>query len=347
MSEINHMTSPYRFACCALLALSCAGTAQAETPRAAWHAQIAHGYSQLATATAQFESTASNYCEAPSPASLLQLKEQWLAAFSAWQAVRFVGFGPIEENTRAWKFQFWPDPKNLTASKVDYWLSSDKAISADAIGKDSVAVQGFPAAEYLLYDERITASDKALPAERSCALLSAISANLENNAESLTADWTALEERYLSVADYDNGTLQSAMQALELMADWRLAGPIGERGNGKPNPYVADAWRSGQSLNTLHASLKGLADYFVPGLNLLLSENDSATLAEQFNQQLNKTLAHFDELPADIAPLMETEEGRKSLKALLDDVNATKGLLVGPISSALSVVRGFNSSDGD
>ena len=341
------MTLLHRIGCCTLLTLACASAAQAETPRAAWHAQIGHGYSQLADATSELEKTAGSYCEAPSPANLQQLKETWLAAFSAWQAVRFVGFGPIEENTRAWKFQFWPDPKNLTASKVDYWLNSDKSITAEAVGKDSVALQGFPAVEYLLYDERITATDKALPAERSCALMTAISSNLDANADSLNADWAALEERYLSVEDYDSGTLQSAMQSLELIADWRLAGPIGQRSNSKPNPYVADAWRSGQSLNTLHASLKGLSDYFVPGLNLLLAETDQIALAEQFSQQLNKTLAHFDQLPSDIAPLMEPEEGQKSLKALLDDVNATKALLTGPISGALSVVRGFNSSDGD
>lgn len=341
------MTLLRRIGCCTLLTLGSISAAQAETPRAAWHAQIGHGYSKLAVATSELKNAAGSYCEAPSPAELQKLKENWLAAFSAWQAVRFVGFGPIEENTRAWKFQFWPDPKNLTASKVDYWLNGDKSISTEAIGKDSVAIQGFPAVEYLLYDERITGTDKALPAERSCALLTAISGNLDANADSLSADWTALEERYLSVEDYNNGTLQSTMQALELMADWRLAGPIGKRGNGKPNPYVADAWRSGQSLNTLHASLQGLADYFVPGLNLLLAEGGQLELAEQFSQQLNKTLAHFDQLPADIAPLMETEEGQKSLNALLDDVNATKTMLTGPISAALNIVRGFNSSDGD
>lgn len=347
MNEMLSMTLLRRIGCCSLLAFSCATAAQAETPRAAWHAQIGHGYSKLAQATSELESAAGNYCEAPSPAELQTLKEHWLAAFSAWQAVRFVSFGPIEENTRAWKFQFWPDPKNLTASKVDYWLNGDKSISADAIGKDSVAIQGFPAIEYLLYDERITSSDKALPAERSCALLTSISSNLDTNADTLNADWAALEERYLSVDDYNNGTLQSTMQALELMADWRLAGPIGKRGNGKPNPYVADAWRSGQSLITLQASLQGISDYFVPGLNLLLAESEQLELAEQFSQQLNKTLAHFEQLPADIAPLMETEEGQKSLNALLDDVNATKSMLTGPISGALNIVRGFNSSDGD
>ena len=126
----------YRIGCGSLLSLGLIGSAQAETPRAAWHGQIGHGYSQLAAATSELEKTADSYCAAPSPASMQALKEQWLSAFSAWQAVRFVGFGPIEENTRAWKFQFWPDPKNLTASKVDYWLNGDKDITADAISRD-------------------------------------------------------------------------------------------------------------------------------------------------------------------------------------------------------------------
>ncbi|MEH6564266.1 MAG: imelysin family protein [Halopseudomonas sp.] len=341
------MTLLPRIGCCALLALAGIGSAHAETPRAAWHAQIGHGYSQLADATDALQKSAADYCATPAPASLQQLQENWLAAFSAWQAVRFVSFGPIEENTRAWKFQFWPDPKNLTASKVNYWLNGKKPISSEAIGKDSVAVQGFPAVEYLLYDEDMRDTEQALPAARSCALLNAISDNLAANASALNSDWSALQERYLSVDNYNNGTLQAAMQALELLADWRLAGPMGERGNGKPNPYVADAWRSGQSLNTVEASLQGLASYFVPGLNLLLAEHDQSALAEQFSQQLNKTLAHFEQLPADIAPLMETEAGRKSLKALLDDVNATRAMLVGPVAEAVGVVRGFNSSDGD
>jgi hypothetical protein len=97
----------------------------------------------------------------------------------------------------------------------------------------------------------------------------------------------------------------------------------------------------------IQASLQGLADYFVPGLNALMAENDALPLAEQFSAQLNRTLARFDTLPADITPLLESEEGIASLNALLADVRATGQLLTGPIAAELNVVRGFNSSDGD
>lgn len=330
------------------LSLCVSAQAQETSARAAWHAQIGHGYQQLAARTDQLAQKADAYCASPSDAGLVEVKEAWSNAFAAWQAVRFVDFGPIEQNTRAWKFQFWPDPKNLTASKASYWLKPEReSVTAADLARDSVAIQGFPAVEYLLFDKQVVESERALPAERSCRLLDAISHNLENNATELSADWTQLQERYLQGADYDNGTLTAAMHALEILADWRIAAPLGARGTGKPNPYLADAWRSGESLIMIKASLQGLAEYFVPGLNALMAENDALPLAEQFSAQLNKTLAHFDTLPTDITPLLQSDEGLASLNALLADVRATGQLLTGPIASELSVVRGFNSSDGD
>lgn len=334
-------------ATCALTVSVCA-QAQNTSPRAAWHAQIGHGYQQLADRTQLLASKADAYCAAPNDAALAEVKESWTGAFAAWQAVRFVDFGPIEQNTRAWKFQFWPDPKNLTASKASYWLKPEReSVTAADLARDSVAIQGFPAVEYLLFDPQVTDGEGALPADLSCRLLTAISHNLENNAAELSNDWGQLEERYLQVADYDNGTLTAAMHALEITADWRIAAPLGARGNGKPNPYLADAWRSGESLIMIKASLQGLADYFVPGLNALMAENDALPLAEDFSAQLNKTLAHFDALPADITPLLQSDAGIASLNALLADVRTTGQLLTGPIAAKLSVVRGFNSSDGD
>lgn len=331
-----------------VLGISMSVQAQDTSPRAAWHTQIGHGYQQLADQTEQLASQADAYCASPSDSGLTEVKTLWTNAFAAWQAVRFVDFGPIEQNTRAWKFQFWPDPKNLTASKASYWLKPEReSVTAADLARDSVAIQGFPAAEYLLFDPKVTDGENALPSAPSCRLLTAIAHNLENNAAELSNDWGQLQARYLQTADYNNGTLTSAMHALEIMADWRIAAPLGVRGNGRPNPYLADAWRSGESLNMIRASLQGMADYFVPGLNALMAENDALPLAEEFSAQLNKTLGHFTGLPADITPLLQTEEGVASLNALLADVRATGQILTGPIAAKLSVVRGFNSSDGD
>ncbi|WVM88557.1 hypothetical protein UMZ34_20995 [Halopseudomonas pachastrellae] len=59
---------------------------------------------------------------------------------------------------------------------------------------------------------------------------------MQHNAEGLAADWGQLQSRYLEVNDYTNGTLTSAMHALEIMADWRLAAPLGVRGNRSSKP---------------------------------------------------------------------------------------------------------------
>lgn len=71
------------------------------TPRSVWHHDIGLGYRQLASRTQALAERLKASCgeaEADRPA----LRSEWLAAYQAWQAVRFVDFGPIEVDSRAW-----------------------------------------------------------------------------------------------------------------------------------------------------------------------------------------------------------------------------------------------------
>ncbi|BBI48984.1 hypothetical protein HORIV_14050 [Vreelandella olivaria] len=72
------------------------------------------------------------------------MENDWLNAYQAWQAVRFIQFGPVEQNSRGWQLQFWPDRKNLVGRKVGTWLKATEAPDAEDIAGDSVAIQGFP-----------------------------------------------------------------------------------------------------------------------------------------------------------------------------------------------------------
>lgn len=97
--------------------------------RAQWHTDIHAGYQNLASQGQALASQAETYCEAPSAQGLEQTKQAWLDAFLAWQKVRYVDFGPVEQANRAWQFQFWPDPKNLIARKATYLLKDETAIT--------------------------------------------------------------------------------------------------------------------------------------------------------------------------------------------------------------------------
>lgn len=325
-----------------LLLLCTGGTAVlADTPREQWHAQLTESYAALAASTSTLHDRAKQQCLPTEPTSVATLQGDWLTAFLAWQQVRFIDFGPIEQNSMAWQFQFWPDSKNLVARQVDGWLKDQRPISTQAIAAESVAVKGFPAMEYLLFDE------KALASPRACELLQAISAQVSLNATSLAEQWAAFKPHYLAESVYDVTTISAATHALEILRDARLAAPMGLQGKKRRNPYLADAWRSGQSLTAMKASLEGLQRDFLPGFATLMHAQEHDELLQQFEQALAASLARLQPLPADMTASLDNDQGYRDLQLLFVDIDRLTTLLDGPIASELGIIKGFNSSDGD
>ena len=315
--------------------------------RRQWHSDILTGYQSLATQSQTLAKQAEAYCQAPSPEAFEQAKQAWLEAFLAWQKVRFVDFGPVEQDNRAWQFQFWPDPKNLVARKASYLLKDDAPITPEKISESGVAVQGFPMAEYLLYDQAFNNSERALPADHTCKLLAAVTRHIADNGETLAHDWKAFQNNYIGSDQYTDTTIRAAMAGLEILEERRLATPMGLRGNGKRSVYSADAWRSEASLIAADASVQGLNQHFLPAFSKLLKDRGQASLAENIDQQFNEVLANFPELDRPMAPLLADDKAFRSLQNLYIDVTQLTALVNDRAAVELGVVRGFNSSDGD
>lgn len=336
------------------LGLFSAGAAMASDtdtrPRAIWHADIATGYEQLLNSTQTLDRSAQRFCAAPSAAKLDELKQDWRDAFFDWQQVRFVDFGPIDLNSRAWQFQFWPDSKNLVARKADYWLSDERTATREAIVGGSIAVQGFPALEYLLFDK--TLADRGIkPSDaQACALMTAVSGHLVQVAAEINEEWAAFGSFYKTTDTLTDTTIHAAMTGLEILVDRRVAGPLGLRGTPQVNPYAADAWRSGTSLSTLRASIEGLERYFAPGLRALLAERGLDKLIAPLDEQFASTLAEIRTLEKreqSLGEMLEMQDGYADLQSLFIEASQLKQLINGRIAAALGVVVGFNSSDGD
>lgn len=330
----------------ALLAASFCSTAWAQTPREAWHDALADGYATLATSTADLDQAATSYCATPSAERRQALETAWAQAFDSWQAVRFVDFGPIEQDNLAWQFQFWPDAKNTVARKVNLWLGSEQSIGVEQLKADSVAVKGFPALEYLLFDP-LAAKAQPLPEEHACELVTAISSLLQHNATQLQEQWQAFRPHYLSTEQFQNTTVLAAMHGLDILRNKRLAAPMGLEGKPRRNPYISDAWRSEHSLAGIRASLVGLQQYFLPGLRQLLSSDEGAELVERLDQQLTATVARLERQSADMQTLLADDDGYRNLQLIFIEVDKLNQLLSGNIASELGIIRGFNSSDGD
>jgi predicted lipoprotein len=74
----------------------------------------------------------------------------------AWAAVEFLRFGPMSEVGRPERFDFWPDPRGVTQRQVSALVAKRDATALDPalLAKKSAAVQGLPAIEMLLYDDK-------------------------------------------------------------------------------------------------------------------------------------------------------------------------------------------------
>lgn len=334
----------------AALTISTAAAAKTDInqqARAVWHQGIESGYQHLAEQARAFAAQTDSWCQEPAAGNRDSLEQLWLDSFRAWQAVRFVDFGPIETDNRAWQFQFWPDPKNLVARKARYLLTSDQAPTAGTIADSGVAVQGFPMAEYLLFDEQLNSTDRALPAERTCQVLALVAGHIADNSAQQLQDWQAFEDAFVANEQYRDTTIRAGMAALEILEERRMAQPMGLRGTGKRSVYTADAWRSGQSLAAVEATVRGLQEHFLPGLILLLDRSDQPELAGRIEQQFTEVQENFPAMRTPMAPLLASDEAFARLQGLYVDISQLTTLVNDQAAVALGVVRGFNSSDGD
>lgn len=334
-----------------ILGLSMMGQAQIataeESARQSWHQAIGIGYSELADAAGRLDQAANRYCALPEANNRASLNGHWASAFLAWQGVRFVDFGPVEQDSRAWQLQFWPDPKNLIARKAGQLLSGTDAVTPGAVDDAGVAAQGFPMVEFLLFDQTQGRGNRALPAQQTCALLTSVTAHIKSTSEELQRDWQELKPHYLATEQYTGTTVRAGMNALEILENRRLAGPMGLRGTGKRSIYAADAWRSGQSLAAIDATVIGLHRHFYPALADMLSSRDHTALARRIGTQFEKVLRRLEHLPDGMAAMLEDDDAFTQLQGLYVDVSQLSQLVNGEAATVLGVVRGFNSSDGD
>jgi len=277
------------------------------------------------------------------------LRAAFGTAFDAWIAVSHLRFGPAETQARGFALAFWPDTRGMTPKTLRGLIAAEDPVVNDpeSFATVSVAVRGFYALEYLLFDDEIAVFGAA--AYR-CALTRAIAADMAATAAEMAQDWQdsyaglMREPRADGPYQTDEEVLQEFFKALstglEINADLRLGRPMGQIG--KPRPLRAEARRSGRSLHHVVISLRALRE-----LSELLAGGD-AELAARMDAGFDKALDRADRLRDDpVFAGVATPQGRLRVEVLqqaIREIRAEANQYLGP---ALGVAAGFNSLDGD
>jgi predicted lipoprotein len=315
---------------------------------------VAPRYKDFTEATATLEGEATRFCAGPRDAPAA-LQDAWRGAMAAWQGVQHLRFGPIEWFNRFQRVAFWPDPRNVTARQLaELFAKQDAAaLEADRLVQASVAVQGLSAIERVLFERAEIDKLKAEPFR--CAWLEAATRQLATTGRETLAAWSdrngVFLANYLAPGNAPTGyraaseatldLFKSLYTAVELVADHKLARPLGDKGNARP--LLAESWRSEISLANIKANLEAARDLYA---SLRASVADAA-LAQDLARRFDASLAAIAPIGPSLEKAVADPARRPAVEKLRRETAALKRVLADRLAEALGLPLGFNALDGD
>jgi predicted lipoprotein len=357
------------------LALSRTHPAYAETDQAAIAKSsltevIRPGYSALAAATGSLKDKVGALCKQPSADALKDAKDAFASAVDAWSKVEIFRFGPIAQNHRYQRLFYWPDPKRLGLRQVQQALTNrDQTVTLpDELAAKSVALQGFPALEDLLYGdgadvlaerpvEDLTEPLPQVEGAFRCSFALSVATNISRIARNVVEDWregSAYEKAFIGPAP-DNPIYHTQKEVtlelfkafssgIELVRDQKLGKPLGPSA-AEAKPKLAAFWRSGLSFPNAIGNLKGVILLFSKGGFAAVVDADSPGASDSILSDLNQAIEVMRSIDEPFADVVSDDDLRAKLEALrvgLKSAGQTAGDI---IARSANLSFGFNATD--
>jgi uncharacterized protein len=304
---------------------------------------IPHYQALSLTAEAQ-ENAWAEFCAKPDEMGFEALQRAYLATADSWSQIEFLRYGPIGDEFRAERLSYWPERKNATAKALAELLEKDGVtdLAPDLFVKTSVAVQGLPALERLLFDDKAqTEMLSGMRKARRCALGQAIAWNVVMIAHDVRLGWTNdVVEAIANPETAKEATSRIATDFLSTFAYMRDAKlrPLLGKDAAQARPMLAEGWRSKRSKRALTLNLETVLDV----TKLIMAGKGGDTPAT-----VTTALSFAEALPEDFGPAVADIKQRQQFYLLLDALAAARDKAHDEIPAVLGVTVGFNSQDGD
>ena len=302
---------------------------------------------------------------APDSASLTDLWEVFHSTADAWIRVEHINFGPVEENLRLYRINFWPDKHNTGSKHLARTLKSkDKTmLEPNNFSLNSVALQGFPALERLLFSK----SDELFKGDDSgkfrCNLIKAISRNLREIANSLLVEWLEENSTYINKDSYQKNSnnfeekenfqnfFASLYGILRRIHDLKLHRPLGETPE-TSKPKKSEAWRSGRSMRNIIINLESAQKLFQGEIyfgmdNLIQNISPETYMVRDFNITMNFALKTAREIPIPLHKAVIDYKWHDQVDKLKAQISRMMAMVRARIFLSFGIGTGFNFLDGD
>jgi predicted lipoprotein len=344
----------------------CESSAQAETDYAGIARQalgevIRPGYSALAETTGSLSTKVQDLCQQPSSAALKDAKDAFAASVGAWSKVEILRFGPVTQNQRYERLFYWPDPKGLGLKQVREALANEDetVTAAQTLAPKSVALQGLPALEELLYGDGADTLAKGGNAAFRCRFAASIAANVDNIAKEVVEGWsdgapftkvyldpTPSDPVYHASKEVTLDLFKAFGSGIELVRDQKLGKPLGAKPE-EAKPKLAAFWRSGLTFANAAGNLEGVRALFAHGGFAQVVAGESPGVEDSILFDLDHAIEVLGGMDKPIADIVKDEGLRAKLEALRVSLKSAGQTAGDMISRGAGLAFGFNAMDGD
>lgn len=305
-------------------------------------------YQELAHAAQHQKNIWIEACDTPDALSIGALQEAYHQTADAWGAVFHWASGPMIQELRRDRFNHWPERRNAVGRSLDRLLASKNpdALSLHQFSKTTVAVQGLPALERLLFTRHDVLQD-----DFACSVGRTISINLAAISSQVAREWnnkiwpnfqkgTGDSLHYGDPTAALNRLFSNFLTTFIILKDQKLLPALRSKIE-NANPKLLEGWRSERPLRNLKLNL-AVVEAILNVFAKALPPDDAANLTLKIKTCL--------ELANRLAPLYEgvkQQPERTKIKQLIDALTLLQNETAQSLSRNLGLTVGFNSLDGD
>ncbi len=325
---------------------------------------ILPGYGRFAETTERLSGVTRSFCSDPTTQGFQNLTMAFHEAWDSWAGIQYIGFGPVSFLDRSFRIQYWPDRRNSVGKELSALLANPapEKLADTAFRETTVAVQGFPASERLMFGKEAAGFLEPSTREAHCAVALAITTNLAGMSGDILEDWTeaggfakamqtagrgsiAYETKEGSTADL----MKSILVGLEVIGELKLSRPLGKSVD-RPRSKRAEAWRSKRSLRNVRiaaAAMLKLYNLEGDGFGSTLAESGHPELDAQIHREFDALLDDLNGIEGTLADAVGDGVERPKVIAAIETTRRLRTLFAQGVASAFGLVVGFNSLDGD
>lgn len=355
----------YRVSALAALLLAAVPTTGAAQLPADLGERLARDYarpavSKMVDAATHLEGALAGWCAKPDAAGAGRIGDAFADLALAWSGVEILRFGPLVQANRFERLAFWPDTRGVMPRQVQQLIAAkDEALLAPgALAGRSVAVQGLPALEYVLYGEpALLKADGAPTFAYACGYAKAVTANVAAISRDVQQAWSEqgdfgrqfahpqpANDLYRDPQEVAAEAMKALSTGLQFARDVKILPVLGASPDAA-RPKRAAFWRSELSTRLLAANLNSLNAFYQAGAYPLPAADGWMDVSVK--GELHSAAQTLAGVPTPLDAALKDEDGRRQLELASLTIKNAKAIVDQDLAPVLGVTIGFNALDGD